>query len=153
MKLLPKLGSYTPHLILAMLVASLGFMATVAHAKEKERPIKNVKIEGSITLGPVCGAVIFPNPDPHGCDDHQYKTTVYFISMDGKVNVAVTSTKKGHYKVKVPAGTYVIRDRASTSSDPIMVPRYYPYLETVGPITVGEEKHVELDLLFNTGIL
>jgi hypothetical protein len=132
----------------------VGFViAPVAFAHAKVKQITHVKVEGTITLGPTCGgAVIFPNPEPTNCDDRPYKTTVYFIKTDETVHIAATSSENGHYKVMLPAGTYVVRDRVTDSADPILVPFYYPYLTTVGPVSIGGEKRVELDLSFDTGL-
>jgi hypothetical protein len=123
-------------------------ITSVTYGKEK-----GAIVRGTITLGPTCGgAVIFPQPSPSDCSDKPYATTVYFISMDGSIRMPATSNPEGLYRVKLPAGTYVIREHRDDSTDPIMVPFYRPYLTTVGPITVGDEKQVDLDLLFDTGI-
>jgi hypothetical protein len=133
--------------VCALILAGI-FITSTTYGKEK-----GAIVSGTITLGPTCGgAVIFPQPDPSDCADKPYTTTVYFISMDGTIRTPATSNPQGLYKVKLPTGTYVIREHQNDSTDPLPVPFYRPYLTTVGPVTVGDDKRVDLDISFDTGI-
>jgi hypothetical protein len=106
-------------------------------------PVTRGIIYGTVLLGPTCPVQRNP-PDP-ACADRPFAVNLVLTNADGsRVIKEFSSNADGNFNLSVPAGTYAIRQAASTS----MLPR----CANVGPILVTAGGRVAANVSCDTGI-
>jgi hypothetical protein len=124
-------------------------------------PVDMATIEGTVTIGPLCGNIpaIVYNSNPCGFSDEQidqiyakYKVTVNGMSDGKAVNKEYVLNRTGKFTFEVPVGTYsveVILPEGGSAAQNTLNPASSLKKE----LTVTKNQVVKIDIMVNTGIL
>ena len=111
-------------------------------------PVTGQGIEGTVTIGPMCGPQPMPMPQPQGgmilpCADQPYQATLVFLDAQGRETSRTVSDANGRYRVGLTAGLYTIVPLNPSSP--------YPRASSVTAM-VSANAYTVVDIAFDSGI-
>lgn len=138
-------------LILGSIVLAGGILYAVLGPKPEWQPRGGTFEEGTsgimgeARLGPTCPAEPRSEPGSGECADKPFVGTLELTNVDGtRVVKEFTTNAKGEFKIALPPGEYMFRNKPSAGP--------FPSCGKTGAVTVNGEGFVEVIVFCDTGI-